>query len=147
MAMDIIDHLSMNHINNLTFNQIFDGSTINNNYINDINNENFSETLLDFLQNDIPNNDNRFAANTDNSFATNTDSLPDNASSSTSATVATVDEDTDRRIPKCCCCLTNNVGIVFGCGHACSCNGCEARLTSCPICRQQITARQRLYFS
>ena len=53
----------------------------------------------------------------------------------------------DRQLNKCSICLDNNVAIVFNCGHLCSCNACSARLDRCPICRVEITRRQRVFFS
>ncbi|KAI9113792.1 hypothetical protein K1719_015106 [Acacia pycnantha] len=44
----------------------------------------------------------------------------------------------------CPVCLTNPKDMAFGCGHL-TCRECGATLSSCPMCRQQITARLRLY--
>ncbi|KAF8024415.1 hypothetical protein BT93_F1566 [Corymbia citriodora subsp. variegata] len=44
----------------------------------------------------------------------------------------------------CPVCLTNPKNMAFGCGHM-TCGECERRLSSCPICRQPITSRLRLY--
>ncbi|XP_057419129.1 E3 ubiquitin-protein ligase RGLG3 isoform X2 [Lotus japonicus] len=46
--------------------------------------------------------------------------------------------------PVCPICLTNPKDMAFGCGHT-TCKECGATLSSCPICRQQITTRLRLY--
>ncbi|XP_057458217.1 E3 ubiquitin-protein ligase RGLG4-like [Lotus japonicus] len=44
----------------------------------------------------------------------------------------------------CPVCLTNGRDLAFGCGHM-TCRDCGSRLTSCPICRQRITSRLRVY--
>ncbi|KAK3042676.1 hypothetical protein RJ639_000928, partial [Escallonia herrerae] len=44
----------------------------------------------------------------------------------------------------CPICLTNGKDMAFGCGHM-ACKECGSRLSSCPICRQHITSRLRLY--
>ncbi|TKY60446.1 E3 ubiquitin-protein ligase RGLG1 [Spatholobus suberectus] len=44
----------------------------------------------------------------------------------------------------CPICLTNPKDMAFGCGHT-TCKECCATLSSCPMCRQQITTRLRLY--
>ncbi|KAM7249969.1 hypothetical protein ACFE04_021852 [Oxalis oulophora] len=50
----------------------------------------------------------------------------------------------DDRTQACPVCLTNGKNIAFGCGHM-TCKDCAPRLTDCPICRQRITNRLRLY--
>ncbi|KAL8461798.1 hypothetical protein ACS0TY_033049 [Phlomoides rotata] len=44
----------------------------------------------------------------------------------------------------CPVCLTNAKNMAFGCGHM-TCRDCSSRLSECPICRQRITSRLRLY--
>ncbi|KAG5546924.1 hypothetical protein RHGRI_018925 [Rhododendron griersonianum] len=44
----------------------------------------------------------------------------------------------------CPICLTNGKDMAFGCGHL-TCRECGSRLSNCPICRQQITSRLRVY--
>ncbi|KAL8033130.1 hypothetical protein ABFX02_13G141900 [Erythranthe guttata] len=44
----------------------------------------------------------------------------------------------------CPVCLTNGKDLAFGCGHM-TCRDCSPRLSECPICRQRITSRLRLY--
>ncbi|XP_061375948.1 E3 ubiquitin-protein ligase RGLG3-like [Gastrolobium bilobum] len=46
--------------------------------------------------------------------------------------------------PVCPVCLTNPKDMAFGCGHT-TCKDCGVTLSSCPLCRQQITTRLRLY--
>lgn len=46
--------------------------------------------------------------------------------------------------PVCPICLTNPKDMAFGCGHT-TCKECGATLSLCPMCRQQITTRLRLY--
>ncbi|XP_027338499.1 E3 ubiquitin-protein ligase RGLG3-like [Abrus precatorius] len=46
--------------------------------------------------------------------------------------------------PVCPVCLTNPKDMAFGCGHT-TCKECGSTLSSCPMCRQQITTRLRLY--
>ncbi|XP_030474926.1 LOW QUALITY PROTEIN: E3 ubiquitin-protein ligase RGLG4-like [Syzygium oleosum] len=50
----------------------------------------------------------------------------------------------DHQSQVCPVCLTNPKNMAFGCGHM-TCGECERRLSSCPICRQPITSRLRLY--
>ncbi|KAK7399361.1 hypothetical protein VNO78_10543 [Psophocarpus tetragonolobus] len=44
----------------------------------------------------------------------------------------------------CPICLTNPKDMAFGCGHT-TCKECGVTLSSCPMCRQEITTRLRLY--
>ncbi|WVZ95202.1 hypothetical protein U9M48_040996 [Paspalum notatum var. saurae] len=44
----------------------------------------------------------------------------------------------------CPICLTNAKDLAFGCGHMC-CRECGESLTRCPICRQPIRSKLRLY--
>ncbi|XP_057420765.1 E3 ubiquitin-protein ligase RGLG3-like [Lotus japonicus] len=44
----------------------------------------------------------------------------------------------------CLICLTNPKNMAFGCGHL-TCKECGVTLSSCPMCRQQITTRLKLY--
>ncbi|KAL5220937.1 hypothetical protein ABZP36_025650 [Zizania latifolia] len=44
----------------------------------------------------------------------------------------------------CPICLTNAKDLAFGCGHMC-CRECGESLTRCPICRQTIRSKLRLY--
>ncbi|XP_048429889.1 E3 ubiquitin-protein ligase RGLG4-like isoform X2 [Pyrus x bretschneideri] len=44
----------------------------------------------------------------------------------------------------CPICLTNGKDIAFGCGHM-SCRDCAPRLSDCPICRQPIRSRLRVF--
>uniref|UniRef100_A0A5B7BLN3 RING-type domain-containing protein n=1 Tax=Davidia involucrata TaxID=16924 RepID=A0A5B7BLN3_DAVIN len=50
----------------------------------------------------------------------------------------------DERNQVCPICLTNGKDLAFGCGHM-TCGECGSRLTNCPICRQRISSRLRLY--
>ncbi|MED6156410.1 E3 ubiquitin-protein ligase rglg3 [Stylosanthes scabra] len=44
----------------------------------------------------------------------------------------------------CPICLTNPKDMAFGCGHT-TCRECGATLSLCPMCRQEITTRLKLY--
>ncbi|PIM98329.1 putative E3 ubiquitin ligase [Handroanthus impetiginosus] len=44
----------------------------------------------------------------------------------------------------CPVCLTNGKDMAFNCGHM-TCRQCSSRLSECPICRQRITSRLRVY--
>ncbi|XP_019437213.1 PREDICTED: E3 ubiquitin-protein ligase RGLG1 isoform X2 [Lupinus angustifolius] len=46
--------------------------------------------------------------------------------------------------PVCPICLTNPKDMAFACGHT-TCKECGVTLSSCPLCRQRITTRLRLY--
>ncbi|CAB4276913.1 unnamed protein product [Prunus armeniaca] len=50
----------------------------------------------------------------------------------------------DRSEMACPVCLTNNKDLAFGCGHM-SCRDCGPRLSNCPICRQPIRSRLRVF--
>ncbi|CAA2981865.1 E3 ubiquitin- ligase RGLG4-like isoform X2 [Olea europaea subsp. europaea] len=50
----------------------------------------------------------------------------------------------DDRNQVCPVCLTNAKDLAFNCGHM-TCRDCSSRLSDCPICRQRITNRLRLY--
>ncbi|XP_057485600.1 E3 ubiquitin-protein ligase RGLG4 isoform X2 [Actinidia eriantha] len=51
---------------------------------------------------------------------------------------------TDEQSQVCPICLTNAKDMAFGCGHM-TCRECGSRLSNCPICRQQISSRLRVY--
>lgn len=46
--------------------------------------------------------------------------------------------------PVCPICLTNPRDMAFGCGHT-TCKDCGLSLVSCPLCREPISTRLRLY--
>ncbi|KAJ8765350.1 hypothetical protein K2173_012047 [Erythroxylum novogranatense] len=46
--------------------------------------------------------------------------------------------------PGCPICLTNPKDMAFGCGHM-TCKECAATITMCPLCREPIKQRLRLY--
>ncbi|XP_061336901.1 E3 ubiquitin-protein ligase RGLG4-like isoform X2 [Gastrolobium bilobum] len=50
----------------------------------------------------------------------------------------------DEQNQVCPICLTNGKDLAFGCGHM-TCRDCGSRLTNCPICRERITSRLRVY--
>ncbi|XP_010537822.1 PREDICTED: E3 ubiquitin-protein ligase RGLG2 [Tarenaya hassleriana] len=50
----------------------------------------------------------------------------------------------DESTQACPICLTNAKDVAFGCGHM-TCGDCGSRISTCPICRQRITSRLRLY--
>ena len=47
----------------------------------------------------------------------------------------------------CCVCMNQTVEIIFNCGHAATCAECSQSLNVCPICRSDITSRNRIYLS
>merc|ERR1712008_50690 len=47
----------------------------------------------------------------------------------------------------CCVCMTQTIEIIFNCGHAATCEECAKSLCVCPICRADITSRNRIYLS
>ena len=47
----------------------------------------------------------------------------------------------------CAVCMNQTVEITFNCGHAATCTNCSECLDTCPICRSNITSRNRLYLS
>ncbi|XP_065616750.1 E3 ubiquitin-protein ligase RGLG4 [Quercus suber] len=50
----------------------------------------------------------------------------------------------ERNQAVCPICLTNAKDLAFGCGHL-TCQDCGARLSNCPICRQPIRNRLRVF--
>ena len=46
---------------------------------------------------------------------------------------------------QCPVCLDKRKAVVFQCGHQ-TCCGCASLVSSCPICRQRITTRIRVYY-
>ncbi|KDP31456.1 hypothetical protein JCGZ_15336 [Jatropha curcas] len=46
--------------------------------------------------------------------------------------------------PVCPICLTNPKDLAFGCGHT-TCRDCGVTISSCPLCREPITTRLRLF--
>ncbi|XP_059661913.1 E3 ubiquitin-protein ligase RGLG4 [Cornus florida] len=50
----------------------------------------------------------------------------------------------DDRSQVCPICLTNSKDLAFQCGHL-TCRDCGSRLSNCPICRQRISNRLRVY--
>ncbi|KAK0603473.1 hypothetical protein LWI29_005362 [Acer saccharum] len=53
-------------------------------------------------------------------------------------------EPTTSAEPVCPICLTNPKDVAFGCGHT-TCKDCGSAIEACPICREPITVRLRLY--
>ena len=47
----------------------------------------------------------------------------------------------------CCVCMTQTIEIIFNCAHAATCEECAQSLSVCPICRADITSRNRIYLS
>lgn len=62
--------------------------------------------------------------------------VPSNVSSSSPA-----DDQTQATCP---ICLTNTKDLAFNCGHT-TCRECGSKVSNCPICRQRITNRLRLF--
>ncbi|NWT71078.1 LRSM1 ligase, partial [Prunella himalayana] len=50
--------------------------------------------------------------------------------------------------PECVVCMEQEPQMIFlPCGHVCCCQGCCERLRSCPLCRQDIAQRIRIFHS
>lgn len=48
----------------------------------------------------------------------------------------------------CVICMDKPRAIAFiPCGHVSTCESCSSALSQCPLCRQNITTKQKLYFS
>lgn len=62
----------------------------------------------------------------------------------TSRTEVRSTSDTSSESQICPVCLQEQKDMAFQCGHQ-TCRDCASNLTSCPICRQQITSRLRLF--
>ncbi|KAF8712813.1 hypothetical protein HU200_028585 [Digitaria exilis] len=61
-----------------------------------------------------------------------------------SSNVSAVSAPSPRQDQVCPICLTNAKDLAFGCGHMC-CRECGESLNRCPICRQPIRSKLRLY--
>ncbi|XP_055327739.1 baculoviral IAP repeat-containing protein 7-like [Paramacrobiotus metropolitanus] len=62
----------------------------------------------------------------------------------------TLEEENERlrQERRCKVCLDKPCNMVFQpCGHAACCHTCSEKLQSCPVCRQSIQSRMRVYFS
>ncbi|KAL4324551.1 hypothetical protein GQ457_11G011930 [Hibiscus cannabinus] len=66
--------------------------------------------------------------------------LPEHIPSDVSASPAVASDDQSA----CPICLTNTKDLAFNCGHT-TCRECGQRVSNCPICRQKITNRLRLF--
>nr|XP_054502222.1 E3 ubiquitin-protein ligase LRSAM1 isoform X1 [Agelaius phoeniceus] len=54
----------------------------------------------------------------------------------------------DERKSECVVCMEQEPQMIFlPCGHVCCCQGCCERLCSCPLCRQDIAQRVRIFHS
>lgn len=54
----------------------------------------------------------------------------------------------DEEKSECVVCMEQEPQTVFlPCGHVCCCQGCCERLPSCPLCRQDIAQRIRIFRS
>ncbi|XP_014163604.1 E3 ubiquitin-protein ligase LRSAM1 [Geospiza fortis] len=54
----------------------------------------------------------------------------------------------DERKSECVVCMEQEPQMIFlPCGHVCCCQGCCERLPSCPLCRQDIAQRVRIFHS
>ncbi|EDO43423.1 predicted protein [Nematostella vectensis] len=50
--------------------------------------------------------------------------------------------------PECVICLDNRSDVVMlPCGHVCCCSNCAGAVSACPICRQTLSQRVRMYIS
>jgi len=45
----------------------------------------------------------------------------------------------------CIMCIDEDKNIKFNCGHVCVCAKCSLRLSTCPLCRLPITAREKVF--
>jgi hypothetical protein len=45
----------------------------------------------------------------------------------------------------CCVCMTQTIEIIFNCAHAATCEECAKSLSVCPVCRADITSKNRIY--
>eukprot|EP00741_Cyanophora_paradoxa_P021038 tig00021326_g20307.t1 len=60
--------------------------------------------------------------------------------------VQEMERETERKA--CKICLDRSAGVAFNpCGHIVSCDTCSTRLRECPMCRQRIVSRLRVYHS
>uniref|UniRef100_A0A2N9F754 RING-type domain-containing protein n=1 Tax=Fagus sylvatica TaxID=28930 RepID=A0A2N9F754_FAGSY len=76
---------------------------------------------------------------TPSSSSLHSSAMPTRVPSNLSSSVAD-----ERNQAVCPICLTNAKDLAFGCGHL-TCRDCGARLSDCPICRQPIRNRLRVF--
>ncbi|KAJ8614425.1 hypothetical protein CTAYLR_000756 [Chrysophaeum taylorii] len=48
---------------------------------------------------------------------------------------------------ECIVCLAGAREVAFGCGHLCVCNDCAYTVEACPVCREVISERRRIFSS
>lgn len=86
--------------------------------------------------------------NTSTNIDTNTSTNIDSANEIEK--IETIDisvESTDKPEEQCVVCLENKKSYLFApCGHICCCANCHSDLTSCPVCRANISSRIRAFF-
>lgn len=52
------------------------------------------------------------------------------------------------RMPECCVCMERLVNIALGpCGHLCVCESCAGPFKECPLCKEGIEYRLKVFFS
>ena len=56
------------------------------------------------------------------------------------------DEKASDETAKCVICTVNKKIIVFSCKHMCACFDCSHKVTECPVCRNPIKDRTRIYW-
>jgi hypothetical protein len=57
-------------------------------------------------------------------------------------------EEPEEKNPSCCVCLDQEPNVAFvPCGHLSTCNACSEKLDSCPICREPIKQKLRVFKS
>lgn len=135
---DIYNNFRNENVYDIAYNDLHD--IINNNINQNIN-------LEDFLSMNIPIN-NIPRIEIPEIFDISENIINDNTSDSNTNDEITGDDTTEETtLPRCSICMENNTAVVFNCGHMCSCISCSNRVTSCPICRIEITRRQKVYFS
>ena len=47
---------------------------------------------------------------------------------------------------ECVVCLEGSRHVAFGCGHLCVCEACAPTVVACPLCREPVRAKHRIYF-
>jgi hypothetical protein len=120
---------------------------IQNNY--NIDNEKINQivnTVVDQIidTNTLTNIDTNISTNIDTNTSTNIDT---NNEIEKIDTIDTSVEPTDKPEEQCVVCLENKKSYLFApCGHVCCCALCHSDLTSCPVCRANISSRIRAFF-
>lgn len=56
------------------------------------------------------------------------------------------DIETNNEEEQCCICMTNKKIMAFvPCGHMCTCYNCSEKVKECPLCKENIETKMKIY--